>query len=69
MTDGSLRRHGGRDDNRGGWAVAVCNAKGLVMYGMYGPNPHEFPTAFNTELLAVIMVLRRPPPPDEDSHR
>ena len=62
-TDGSMRKHGGVDDNRGGWAVVVVTAKGKVTFGMYGPNPHEFPTAFNAELLAVIMALRRGMPP------
>ena len=63
FTDGSMRRFGRRQDNRGGWAAIVCDSKGLVLYGMYGPNPHEFPTAFNAELLAVVMVLRRGTPP------
>ena len=35
----------------------------MLSYGMYGPNPHEFPTARNAELLAVVMALRRGTPP------
>ena len=34
-----------------------------MLFGMYGPNPHMFPTAFNAELLAVIMLLRYCTPP------
>ena len=37
----------------------IVDARGNLLYGMYGPNPHPFPTAFNSELLAVIMLLRR----------
>ena len=58
-TDGSLRLRGRRDDNRGGWSCVMVDNKGNILHGMYGPNPHQFPTAFNSELLAVIMALRR----------
>ncbi len=58
-TDGSLRRRGGKDDIRGGWSCVIVDARGNLLYGMYGPNPHPFPTAFNSELLAVVMLLRR----------
>ena len=34
-----------------------------MLHGIYGPNPHPFPTAFNRELLAVVMVLRKATPP------
>ena len=58
-TDGSLRRRGGKDDIRGGWSCVIVDARGRLLYGMYGPNPHPFPSSFNSELLAVIMLLRR----------
>ena len=61
--DGSLRRNGRKDDNRGGWSAMICNAKGKCLFGIYGPNPHSFPTAFNAELLAVIMMLSVCTPP------
>ena len=41
----------------------ICDAKGKCLFGIYGPNPHSFPTAFNAELLAVIMVLSVCTPP------
>ena len=58
-TDGSLRRRGGKDDIRGGWSCVIVDARGNLLYGMYGPSPHPFPSSFNSELLAVIMLLRR----------
>ena len=36
-TDGSLRRRGRRDDNRGGWACIMVDKKGNILHGMCGP--------------------------------
>ena len=41
----------------------ICDAKGKCLFGIYGPNPHCFPTAFNAEMLAVIRMLMFCTPP------
>ena len=41
----------------------ICDSGGNVLFGIYGPNPHHFPTAHNGELLAAIMMLRFCTPP------
>ena len=41
----------------------ICESGGNVLFGIYGPNPHHFPTAHNGKLLAVIMMLRCCTPP------
>ena len=46
FTDGSLCRHGVRDDARGGWTAVVTAAAANMVHGMYGPNPFAFPTEF-----------------------
>ena len=61
--DGSMKRRGFMDDNRGVWAAVICDAQGNLLFGIYGTIPHMFPTAFNAELLAVIMFPRLCTPP------
>ena len=42
-TDGSLRRRGGKDDLRGGWSCVIVDARGRLLYGMYGPRIRSLP--------------------------
>ena len=63
FTDGAMRFRAPKSARRAGWAWVVVDEQGQVIFGLYGPCPDPFPTAFRAELRAVceLLVLAVPP--------
>ena len=63
FTDGALRGRAPKAARRAGWAWVVTDEVGDVVFGLYGPCPDPFPTAFRAELRAVCELLSVAVPP------
>ena len=63
FTDGALKGRAPRAARRAGWAWVVADPAGDVTFGLYGPCPDPYPTAFRAELRAVCELLMVAVPP------
>ena len=63
FTDGALKGRAPKAARRAGWAWVVTDEVGDVVFGLYGPCPDPFPTAFRAELRAVCELLTVAVPP------
>ena len=63
FTDGAMKGRAPKAARRAGWSWVVVDDNGCVIFGLYGPCPDPFPTAFRAELRAVceLLVLALPP--------
>ena len=63
FTDGAMRGRAPRSARRAGWAWVIVDDDGQVIFGLYGPCPDPFPTAFRAELRAVceLLIIAVPP--------
>ena len=63
FTDGAMRGRAPIAARRAGWAWVIVDERGDVIYGLHGPCPDPFPTAFRAELRAVCELLFVVTPP------
>ena len=63
FTDGAMRGRAPKSARRAGWAWVVVDESGQIVYGLFGPCPDPFPTAFRAELRAVCELLMIAVPP------
>ena len=63
FTDGAMRGRAPKYARRAGWSWVVVDDEGQVIFGLYGPCPDPFPTAFRAELRAVCELLMMAVPP------
>ena len=57
FTDGAMRGRAPKAARRAGWAWVVVDEAGDIIFGLHGPCPDPFPTAFRAELRAVCELL------------
>ena len=63
FTDGAMRCNAPKSARRAGWAWVIVDDAGDVIFGLHGPCPDAFPTAFRAELRAVCELLMMVVPP------